>query len=133
MENINNNPDIPKQRHGCVTAWLILMIIGNSLIALLYIFGGELVAQEFSGELSSSSLILLALLGIANVIFAILLLKWNKFGFWGYLLTSVAVLVVNIGIGISIGQSILGLLGVVILFGILQIKEGNISAWDNLE
>ena len=58
-----------KQRHGCVTAWLILIIIFNSLSAILYFFAGEMVAENFPGGISDSMMILLAILGIGNVIF----------------------------------------------------------------
>ena len=133
MDNLNENTNIPKQRHGCVTAWLILMIIANSLTAILYLFAGDIVAQNFPGGISNSILILLAIFGIGNVIFSILLFKWKKIGFWGFLLTSIGSLIINLSIGLGIGQSLLGLVGIAILYGVLQIKKDNVPAWDNLE
>lgn len=89
MEDLGENNNVPKQRHGCVTAWLILMIIANSLAALSYLFTGDFIAIRFPGGISNSMLILLALLGIGNVIFSILLYKWKKIGFWGFLITGI--------------------------------------------
>ncbi len=132
IEKMNENSNNQKQRHGCLTAWLILMIIANSIVAISYIFGGKIIAQNFPGGISNSILIILAIIGIANVVFSILLFKWMKIGFWGFLATSFITLGINLSIGISIWNSLLGLLGVIILYGVLQIKKGNVSAWDNL-
>jgi hypothetical protein len=133
MENLSELTSNSKQRHGCVTAWLILMIIANSLTAILYLFAGDMIAQNFPGGISNFMLILLAILGVGNVIFSILLFKWMKIGFWGFLATSIAVLVVNLSIGLGIVQSLFGLVGIVVLYGVLQIKKDNVSAWTNLE
>jgi hypothetical protein len=122
-----------KKRHGCVTAWLIFMIIANSAVALLYFFAGDYISRNSPTPVSTGILILLAILGIANVGFAVLLLKWNKWGFWGFILTAVCSLIINLSIGLGVSQSILGLVGIGILYGILQIKQDNVSAWDNLE
>lgn len=129
MENLNNQ----KQRHGCVTAWLIFMIIVNSLTGISYLFGGEAIAQNFPNGTSNTTLTLLAILGIGNAIFSILLLRWMKIGFWGFLVTSIAALIINLSIGLGVLQSIFGLAGVAILYGVLQIKKNNVPAWDNLD
>ncbi|MFC5195367.1 hypothetical protein ACFPH8_08525 [Bizionia hallyeonensis] len=133
MENENANLNTPKQRHGCVTAWLILMIVVNAITALSYLIAGDSVSESFPGSVSNFTLIILALLGIANVIFAVLLFQWNKLGFWGFLSTSLVALLINLSIGIPIGQSLLGLLGIVILYAVLQIKREHVPAWDYLE
>jgi hypothetical protein len=122
-----------KQRHGCVTAWLILMIILNSLTAIIYLFLGEEVANRLPMGVSDSMLILLGMGGVANVLFSIQLLHWKKLGFWGFTLTAFFVLGINISIGLGIGQSVLGLLGIAVLYGVLQIKKDNISTWSHLE
>lgn len=129
----NENPNLPKQRHGCVTAWLIFMILVNSATAISYLFARDMVAQSLPWETSRTMIILLGILGLGNVIFAILLFKWLKLGFWGSLITSIGALIINLNIGLGIAQSLFGLIGIVILYGILQIKKEDISAWDNLD
>ncbi len=133
MEKLSDLTSNSKQRHGCVTAWLIFMIIANSLTAILYLFAGDMIAQNLPGGISNSMLVLLAILGVGNVIFSILLFKWMKIGFWGFLATSIAGLVVNLSIGLGIMQSLFGLVGITVLYGVLQIKKDNVSAWTNLE
>lgn len=127
------NPNVEKQRHGCVTAWLIMMIILNSITAVIYLFASELITQRLPGAVSQTMVILLGVIGISNVVFAVMLLQWKRMAFWGFAATSVVTLMINVSNGISIGQSLLGLAGVAILYGVLQIKQNNVSAWDHLE
>jgi hypothetical protein len=122
-----------KKRHGCVTAWLVIMIIGNSLAALIYLFAGDFLNKSLPKPISTTTLILLTIIGVANVAFAILLLRWNKSGFWGFVMSAIAALTVNLSVGLGIGQCILGLAGIGVLYAILQIKQDGISAWDNME
>jgi hypothetical protein len=122
-----------KQRHGCVTAWLILIIVLNSLTALLYLLGGNFIRQNLPSEVPTSMMILLAVLAALNVVFAVLLLTWKKIGFWGFILTSLAAVAINLSLGLGIAQSLIGLLGIVILWAVLQIKQNDVSAWKNLE
>ena len=122
-----------KQRHGCVTAWLILVIIGNSVTALVYLFANELITQNLPIEIPNSMMIALAILGIGNVIFAIMLLKWKKTGFWGFIVTSILAMIINLIIGVGVFQSLLGLISIGLLYAILQFKMAGVSAWDNLE
>jgi membrane-associated HD superfamily phosphohydrolase len=122
-----------KQRHGCVTAWLILIIVLNSLTALLYLLAGDYIQQNLPTEIPTYMMILLAVLAILNVLFAILLFTWKKIGFWGFIITSIAAVVINLSLNLGIAQSLIGLLGVVILWAVLQIKQNEVSAWKNLE
>lgn len=123
-----------KQRHGCVTAWLVLLIIANAFASLFYLFFSDEVTKE-TPDISTSMLLLLAFLGLSNVFFAAMLLRWKKMGFWGFVITSVAAFLLNLLIGLGVTQALLGLTGVFILYGILQIKKegSDTSAWSNLE
>ena len=148
-----------KNRHGCLVAWLILIIIVNSVTALsylIYIFGRGMIIQMFQSQTFQSQMLqsqmlqiqmllgipigvflVLIALSIFNVVCAIALLLWKKWGFWGYCATSVATLVLNL-IFVSRGTapilySILsGLLGVLILFGVLHIGNKENKGWPQL-
>ena len=133
MESINENSSAAKQRHGCVTAWLIIMIIVNSLTAIIYLFASELIAKKLPGDVSTPMIILLGILGLINVGFSILLFQWKKIGFWGFTITSIGVLIINLSIGLGIGQSLFGLVGIAFLYGVLQIKKNDVTTWENLE
>ena len=120
-------------RHGCVTAYLIFMIIVNSILAIIYLFAGEIITDNLAGDVSAGIIIILGLVGIVNVICAVMLFQWKKWGFWGFIGTSIVALMINLSIGLGIGQSVAGLIGIAILYGILQIKKDNVSTWENLE
>lgn len=123
----NANQSTPK-RHGCVTAWLVFMLILNSLTALVYAFR----SMSFT-NISSTVLLSLIITGILNTVFAIMLLKWKKSAFYGFGITAVFIFILNINIGISVTKSLMGLLGFAILYCILQIKENGVSAWNYLK
>ena len=133
MEQDNDYSPYQKQRHGCVTAWLVLMIIGNALSAVVYMFASHIIADALPHNVPIILIIVLGAVAAANVVFAVFLLQWKKMGFWGFCITSVIVLVVNLSMGINAVQCVLGLLGLMLLYGILQAKKDSISAWDNLE
>ena len=122
---------VGKERNGCLTAWLALMIAGNSIVAGVYLFGSAHLALGLPGEPRWVGP-LLAFVGILNVIFAIALLRWKRWGFFGCVATSVLAFVVNVGTGLGIGHSLLGLAGLAILFGALQIGGEN-KGWTQLE
>ena len=133
MEKTTETTNEIKQRHGCVTAWLVIVIILNSITALLYLFAGDMISENLPGGISNTMMILLAILGISNIVFSVMLFQWKMWGFWGFIITSIIAFAINLNIGLGVGQSILGLLGIAILYGVLQIKKDNISAWANLE
>ena len=120
----------PPQRHGCLTAWLILMLIANSALALIYLVTAQRLMNVM--KISMISIIMLVILGVANTIFAIALLYWKKIGFYGFAVTTAIAFAINIGIGISPSRCIIGLAGILILYGVFQIKSEGVSGWDNL-
>lgn len=114
-----------KQRHGCVTAWLILMIIANAVTSLSYLFLGE----NFTAELR----VPIAIIGMVNVFFAVMLFLWKRWAFYGFLVMSLVIFVINLSMGYGIAQSLFGLVGMAILYMVLQIKQDNVSAWHQLK
>jgi hypothetical protein len=129
----NQEAYAPKQRHGCVSAWLILMIVVNAISAVANLFAGDYISQNLPEPIPPTMLVIMSLIGLCNVIFAVMLMQWKKWAFWGFALTSVITMGINLSLGFGIAQSLLGLGGVVILYAILQIKENQKSAWENLE
>ncbi len=129
MENPIQPPHL-KQRHGCLTAWLTLMIILNSIYSLVYLASALGTSSDL--RLPSVALLLLSLVGIANIACAIALFKWRKAGFYGFIGTSAVTFVVNLSIGLGIVPSLLGLGGVGMLYGVLQFGKEQ-SGWRQLD
>jgi len=122
-----------KERHGCVTAWIILMIFINALSSFAYLFARDLVRETMSDGSSYVAVFVLAAIGFLNIYYALMLFKWKKWAFWGFTITAFFTLVLNIYIGVELQQAILGITGIGLLWMILQIKKHGVSAWDNLE
>ena len=126
----------PKQGHGCLTAYLVFMIAVNSAVVLVYTLGREaLRRQTVKANLPPMpdwAFSVLVVAGLFNLICAIALFRWRKWGFWGFCLSALVALAVNLSIGIGVIQSLLGLLGLALLFAVLQIGKEN-KGWPQLE
>ncbi|MGD1921118.1 MAG: hypothetical protein ACFCAD_20890 [Pleurocapsa sp.] len=121
---------IQKQRHGCLTAWLILMIVANSISALIYLFNSAAIKQAVPNYPDWTFFVLI-IISIFNLICAIALWKWQKWGFWGFLGSSVAAFIINLSIGLGFGTSVSGLIGIAILYALLNIGEN--KGWSQLK
>ena len=123
--------DGPKERHGCLTAWLVLMIVANGLTAVAM----PLMVGPFLEEYPNAPPWVvwpIAANAALNVVFAFALFNWKKWGFVGFFLNNVVLCALNLYAGIGVFQSVAGLLGLPILYGVLQIGRPK-SGWDQLE
>ena len=124
-----------KNRHGCLTAYLILMLVSFAFTILIYVAQASILksmsrvpAWRSAADLGSS------LLGIICVI---ALFRWKRWGFWGYCILAAAGLTINIlahsNIFLTIIGSVAGVAGIVILFGVLNIGGKDDKGWPQLE
>jgi len=89
-----------KKRHGCLTAYLILMIVANSALALVYL----LASDTIRGNLRRSSewvLPVLVVLALFNLVCAIALFRWKEWGFWGCCVSTIVGFLVNLAAGLG--------------------------------
>lgn len=115
-----------KQRHGCVTFWLWLVILANLGMALYYSVD---MFNAYSSNMSLG-LGLLAIIGVSNVLGAILLMRWNKRGFHLLLFGCLIGIIINLGIlNLGIQTIFTSLFSVLIWWAILQIRKNGTSAW----
>ena len=108
----------PRQRGGCLTVFLVLMVLGNLLVALSYFFGGAVV-RESVPALPEWAIPALGVLGLANAAFAIAILRWKRWGAIGFALSSLAVFAIN-WIGLGPLYAALGLAGIAFLAILVQ-------------
>lgn len=122
-----------KKRHTIVTLFLILIILIDAFGAYLNFSGNE--TRIISNSTISPKAInaFLGALGVLNILFVILILKWKKIGFWGVCITALITFFLNFIRGTGLIFSLFGLAGLLLFFGILQIKYNQKSAWENLE
>jgi hypothetical protein len=128
-----NTENTPKQRHGCLTAWLIMMMIGNAFISLTLLFIDPKLLQQQDSTMTKEKMLLLAILGIINISFAIGLWYWKKWAFHGFALSGVLMFITNVNMGQDVFSSALGLIGILLLYSVLQMKQGDTTGWENLE
>ena len=121
----------PKKRHGCLTALLIFMIVANSATALMYLLGAEAIRGGLRNAPGWVFPVLIVF-SLFNLVCAIALFQWKKWGFWGFCGSSIVAVVVNLSIGLNLGSVLVGLLGVLLLYGVLHIGKEN-KGWPQLE
>ena len=120
-----------KSRHGCLTAWLVLMIVANSGSGLFYLLRGHTVRQSLPSA-PGWAIPVLIIFSFFNLVCAIALFQWKKWGFWGFCFSSVVALGINLSAGLGIGMSLAGLIGIAFLYGVLQIGKEN-KGWPQLQ
>ncbi|MES2577913.1 MAG: hypothetical protein V4589_09900 [Bacteroidota bacterium] len=84
-------------------------------------------------NISENMMLLYGSLAILGVIFSIMLLKWIKLGFWGILIISIILFVIQLLNSDRVMSPIFILLCLVILYALLQFKKANVTGWNNLE
>jgi hypothetical protein len=119
-------------RHGCLTIWLLLLLLWN--LALILGYTGCNMIQWFgdTGEPFGWYYPIMIGLSVLSLVFVLALFGWKKWGFWGLLMVSGVKIVLEL---VSGGADFMVLSGIVvsilILFGVLQIGRGN-KGWPQL-
>jgi hypothetical protein len=129
--DLSEEINVLKQRHGCLTAWIIFMIVINSLAALIYLLGAESFTRTYPSAPEGSFLVFVVL-ALFNVICASALFNWKKWGFWGFLFSTICAFIANLLIGLGIGRSLIGLVGIIFLYALLKMGKDK-NAWTQLE
>ena len=114
-----------RSRGGCLTAFLIVMMIVNPLVAIMYLATGSAIQRSLDAP--SWAIPVLGIFCIVNFVAAIALWRWKKWGFYAFVVSSLVALVINIMIGLPLYQVVFGPIGVVILYALLH------KIWDQLE
>ncbi len=129
-------PQRPPDRHGCLAAYLVIIIVLNALVALLYLLTSDAITdtlEDAGSEVASWTIPALGILAILNVVFAIAIWRWQRWGFWGLVASAVVAFAVNLSIGVSLPQALLGLVGLAVLAGVLQMGgPSNRTGWAQL-
>lgn len=120
-----------KQRHGCLTAFLVFSIILNALVSFMNLFAGTMIRQGHP-DMPGWTLPVLGIAGIINIVCLIALFRWKRWGFYGAAALAALAFIVNLVAGLNIMQAFFGLFGIALLYGVLQIG-GERKGWTQLE
>ena len=122
-----------KKRHGCLLVYLILILIANAFNSFVYL-NPPILPPEMaeSANIVGWLFPVMATMSLINLMSAVAILKWKKWGFWLFTLTACVTLCLNLYAGVNIVSAMFGLLGVAILYGVLQLG-GDKKGWTQLE
>jgi hypothetical protein len=123
-----NHRTATKQRHGCLTAYLTLLLVANMATAIIYLSS---LSTDAPQRLPKSMILILGISTVLNMVFAVALFKWKKWGFYGFIGTTIIAGIVNLSLGIG-PLSLLGFSGIPILYGILRIGNER-AGWHQLD
>jgi hypothetical protein len=108
-----------QERGGCLTIWLILMALGSAYTIFSYLTNTATYTQLYPGS-STITFLLLAGLGVLNLVCVYALWTWKKWGFYLFIGTAAVALVINLLLGIPVLFALAGLIGVGILWLLLR-------------
>jgi hypothetical protein len=117
-----------KKRHGCLTAWLILMIFASAMSILLYL--ARAGYPQYMPDLPAWALPVLVTIDLIQIVCVIALFKWKQWGFWCYCITCVLAAITNIWLGVLV-TAVGTLSSAAILYIVLNIGKGN-KGWHHL-
>ncbi len=106
-----------RKRGGCLTAFLVLMLV----VSPLYVLVGLLPTSEGVSQSLTKwpqwAILMMGLLGLANFVFALAIWKWKRWGVYGFTGAAIVFFIANVIRG---GVSIYGaLFGLALAIGIL--------------
>ncbi len=126
-----------KRRHGCLTLLLLVIILINSLYALIYLLG--VVPFHFIFRAGSDVSVMLSRLqfvtAIFNSVFAVALLRWKRWGYWGLVLSNLLVVTLSVvlhGLLYSLVTIFFAVINIGLLWSVLQMGYDK-NGWSQLE
>ena len=120
-----------KQRHGCVTFWLWLVLLVNAGSVLMQVVN---LFDPSESVYPVWTVVLLVLLASCNVVASLLLMRWRKLGFYLFVASALAELVVGLLLlDYHPVESVTSLASIAIWWAVLQIRYDGRSAWSQME
>ena len=120
-----------KQRHGCVTFWLWLVLLVNLGSVLMQVIN---LLDPSESVYPVWTVVLLVLLASCNVVASLLLMRWRKLGFYLFVASALAELVVGLLLlDLHPVESVTSLASIAIWWAVLQIRSDGRSAWSQME
>jgi hypothetical protein len=120
-----------RPRSGCLTVYLVLMIVFSLLGAVQYLAMGGAMRQtmaQLGTTLPGWYLPVMGVFSLASVATAVGIWQWKRWGVYGFVGISLLSLVINLVAGISPGFSIIAsVVGLAILFYLVR------PLWDHFE
>lgn len=107
-----------KQRGGCLTAWIMLVLIANPLVAIFYLLSGNELARSLPG-FPGWAIPGLIVIAVANTVFAVGTWIWKRWGVYGFAASAVITFAVNLFAGLG-GPSFGAFVPIAILWALVR-------------
>lgn len=106
-------------RGGCLTIFLILIVVANASVIPLYSSSSGTASQALS-SIPQSTRGFLSLLALLNCGFALAIFWWRKWGFYGIVATTLISILINTSAGVAKGVVAASLVGPIVLWLLLR-------------
>ena len=109
--------EIKKKRGGCLTAWLILILIAN-----LWIANNHFISLRPDSLLPIPQWVIFILMvgSILNIVFAVAILRWKRWGVYGFGVIAIVLFIIDLTTGRPLYIAPLGLVGIIVLLILLR-------------
>jgi len=133
-----------KKRHGCLTTWLVLLIILHTFTILgsviwYFLFDPDVIQMPGMPAIDMPTWLIVVggIYGVICLVVTIALFMWRKWAFWGYIGINIVYIAILILTGRPVSEIvpsiITGILSMVLLFAVLQIGGVDKKGWTQLE
>lgn len=137
IENINedsNGDKYPAKRHGCVSAWLIFSLVVSGVGAIMGLFFSDLIATlDGTNETQPSYYIFTGAIAVIECAGVWMILKKRKWGFHVVVIAAMFSGTLSYLASHEWLSFTSPFLNVFLLYMILQIARGNVTAWSQLK
>jgi len=110
--------DKEKPRGGCLSTFLVVMMIANAGVAIIY--AKELFNQHVHIHIPTWALISTGIFGLVNFCASMAMWRWRKWGVYTFCGLAPIIFLINISLHISPYQALAGFLGPLILIALVR-------------
>jgi hypothetical protein len=123
---------VDRKRHGCLTIWLLLLVLWNLALILTYTGCNMVEWVGNTGEPFGWYYPIMTGLAVLSLISIFALFRWKKWGFWVLLVINAFKLALEVAVGSSDFMVLAGIVvTMLILVGVLNMGREN-KGWPQL-
>lgn len=116
MEQLLTEKKIPIRSRGfALSAFILLMLLANSMTAFFY-FSNPIAVTGLYPEATKNIIYALGALAVFNFVMAILVLLWKKIGVYGFYLSALVAVGINLYLGMNAATVLFAFIGPALLF-----------------
>jgi hypothetical protein len=111
-------PAGPRQRGGCLTAYLILTLITSPIMGVWYLLFGSSVAAMLP-QTPAWTIPVLGVMALLHFVFGLAVWQWKRWGVYGFVVMSIAGFLINAATS-GVMNALTGLIGLIIIIALVR-------------